>query len=219
MKYIKEYYNSVIKGMTDYEYYEQIFKILIPINKNTTEKTLKISFTCISTCPGASECTKPNGLYKCYGLKGNYKRLETFISKSHLHNTALSLDTRYAPAIYSALRRKRSYKVFRSNDTGDIYSLGYLDKLIKIAELLPNKLIYAYSKCVHIVKKRSLPNNLIIRFSLGGRYDSMIDLNTDLHARVFKTERALLDAGYTDGSHNDAIALNRGIVKLGLVEH
>jgi hypothetical protein len=61
------------------------------------------------------------------------------------------------------------------------------------------------------------PDNMQIIQSLGGRWDSKVDLSKP-HSRIFTDEDSRIANGYADGNANDAPAIE-GVIKIGLVYH
>ena len=57
---------------------------------------------------------------------------------------------------------------FRIHESGDFYSLEYLEKWIKIAKKFPGVKFLAYTKAVRLVEmaKDDIPSNLVIRYSV-----------------------------------------------------
>jgi hypothetical protein len=87
-----------------------------------------------------------------------------------------------------------------------------------IAERLPDKEFYAYTKMVRMVKSVELPPNFTVIFSYGGDEDHLIDQHNDRHAIVFEDVFTLLNAGYKNCSENDDDALGPE-KRIGLVYH
>jgi len=107
----------------------------------------------------------------------------------------------------------------RIHDSGNLYSIDYLNKWIQIA--IDNKYVifYSYTKSIKFfIDGLKLPKNLKIIFSEGSKTDNLINVAKDRHARIFKSKELLAAAGYIDASDNDlkAITSNK---KVGLVYH
>ena len=109
-----------------------------------------------------------------------------------------------------------NYSVIRLHDSGDIYGQSYLNKLKIIAEKLPDKLIYAYTKSL-LLDFSNLPSNLKVIQSYGGKHDYLIN-DSKPHAKIFSSFDKLHKAGYIDANTTDYEAI-KGTVKLGLVYH
>jgi len=114
-------------------------------------------------------------------------------------------------------KRYRDGKKVRIHDSGDFFIEPYLDAWIRIAEATPDVFFYAYTKEVGMVKSKSLPNNFVIIYSMGGKQDKLVDKNHDRHADVFPTIESLIDAGYTDQEEDDLLAATMSNNKVGIV--
>ncbi len=107
----------------------------------------------------------------------------------------------------------------RIHDGGDFYSWQYLELWLEIARQVPDVLFYSYTKEVALFRNyaHKMPANFQYVFSYGGKLDHLIDPNNDRHADVFPTLTTLLDAGYTDQSNNDLLAVLLPTNKIGIV--
>ena len=107
----------------------------------------------------------------------------------------------------------------RIHDSGDFYSIAYLNKWVDIAKANTDVIFYAYTKSIKFfVNGLLLPKNMKVIFSEGSKTDNLINVNKHRHARIFKSKELLDAAGYIDASNNDlqAITSNK---KVGLVYH
>jgi len=166
---------------------------------------LNPSLTCGKTCKG------------CYYMR--LKRFPAVFKKA----TSRYYETKQRPWVKNMINEinAKSIDVIRCHDGGDIYSDVYMKKIVRLARLMPNKLFYFYTQKVKRVKKHvnSFPENLIPIYSLKRKTRSLINTNTDRHARVFKTMSELLKAGYHSAMDNDLEAINPNHIKIGLVYH
>jgi hypothetical protein len=185
---------------------------MIKFSKNNSklkkDRILSFGLPSIITCPKADKCKSI-----CYAMQGCY----TFkvVKQARLNNYIESQkDTFVNEAnIYFA---KSKYHYVRVHDSGDFYSQIYLDKWFTIAKSNPTKIFYAYTKSLHL-DFTNKPLNFIIIQSLGGQLDSQIDYNNPV-ARIFESQKDLLEADYIDCTTSDLIAIS-GIIKIGLVYH
>lgn len=107
----------------------------------------------------------------------------------------------------------------RIHDAGDFFSDEYLETWLEIARTVPDVLFYAYTK--EISRFRALvedqaPENFRWCYSLGGRYDHLLDHEHDRHADVFPDVSAVTLAGYTDQSASDLIAVLAPTTRVGI---
>ena len=119
-------------------------------------------------------------------------------------------------------RWKRKVKAIRVHDSGDFYSMEYLQDWLEIARLNPDVQFYAYSKSLPFIHRAYdlglVPPNFRLIQSVGGLADSRI--RHDLpHARIFGTLEELQAAGYADASETDDASAFGSNPLIGLVVH
>jgi len=182
----------------------KIFNFSIPAYKTKSNKI---------TCPFAKDCIK-----YCYAQKGNYTRFP-IIQELMEQKYELTKQNNFNSLMNAEIKKKKA-KYIRIHDSGDFYSIKYLNKWIQIAEHNKDVIFYAYTKSIKFFKDYNiiLPNNFKVIFSEGSKKDELINIKKDRHARIFKDITTLLSAGYIDASNNDlkAITSNK---KVGLVYH
>ena len=181
----------------------KIFNFSIPAYKTKAGKI---------TCPFAKECIK-----YCYAQKGNYTRfpiIQQLMEKKY----ELTKQNNFVELMTKEIKKKHA-KYIRIHDSGDFYSVKYLNKWIQIAKDNKNVIFYAYTKSIKFfINGLKLPKNLKIIFSEGSKTDTLINVNKHRHARIFKDITTLLNAGYIDASNNDLKAITEN-KKVGLVYH
>ena len=181
----------------------KIFNFSIPAYKTKSGKI---------TCPFAKECVK-----YCYAQKGNYTRfpiIQELMEKKY----NISKQDNFVELMTNEIKKKKA-KYIRIHDSGDFYSIKYLNKWVQIAKDNKEVIFYAYTKSIKFfVDGLLFPENLKIIFSEGSKTDNLINVNKHRHARIFKDITTLLNSGYIDASNNDlkAITSNK---KVGLVYH
>ena len=164
-----------------------------------------------TVCPFAKDCVK-----YCYAQKGNYKYPSVVKGLNNRYN--LSQTDEFIPQMNATIILERPTHV-RIHDSGDFYSIAYLNKWVTIAKQNKDVIFYAYTKSIKFFTEGlTVPTNLKIIFSEGSKIDNLIDVKKHRHARIFKDVTTLLSAGYIDASSNDlkAITSNK---KVGLVYH
>lgn len=172
-------------------------------------KTIGFGIPAGKTCPKAGECTK-----FCYAKQGAYTWSSTINARQHNLNCAM--NDRFVQSATCDLIKMKNVEAIRIHDSGDFYSQKYLNKWIQIAEAIPHKIFYAYTKSLHLDFSQ-IPSNFIVIQSMGGKLDRMIDTSKP-HAIVFKDHQTRIDAGYADGTETDELAYS-GHIKIGLVYH
>jgi hypothetical protein len=181
----------------------KIFNFSIPAYKTRSGKI---------TCPFADSCVK-----YCYAQKGNYTRFPK-IQELMEQKYKISKTAEFIPLMNEEIQKKKVTHV-RIHDSGDFYSIAYLNKWVDIATQNNDVIFYAYTKSIKFfVDGLLLPKNMKIIFSEGSKTDNLINTAKHRHARIFKSKELLNAAGYIDASNNDlkAITSNK---KVGLVYH
>lgn len=182
-----------------------------------------MSKTGLKTCPNAGLCA-----IGCYARSGTYSFSN--VKSAHEKKLELTQKDQFVDLMINEIKtwlKKKSvnHLKVRIHDAGDFYSLDYLNKWIEIMEYFEKiekgVSFYAYTKQVEMIKsqKDKLPSNFRVIFSFGGKQDSLIDVNTDFHSKVFESLEQLEQAHYANGTENDLVAANGLNNKIGLVYH
>lgn len=169
----------------------------------------------VNTCPGAGSC-----LEGCYAQQGGY--LFTAAMIAHARNLQFYVNDKQAwkDTIIADIKAKRNLKAFRIHDSGDFFSIAYLNDWIEIMEALPEVQFYAYTKMIPLFENnKDIPKNFTVIYSYGGKYDDRINTNVHRHSKVFLTNEDMEQNGYSDTTETDENAANPSILKIGLVYH
>ena len=173
-----------------------------------------------STCPFAKGCLGAD--YKCYAQKGAYAWPK--VKEAYNNRYLLSRQDNFINIMNEAIQKKK-VDILRLHDSGDFYSIAYLNKWIEIAKANKDVIFYAYTKSIPFFKRSKemdttflLPKNLIIIFSEGSKKDILINITKDRHSRIFEDINSLLKAGYINASDNDLNAIKDN-KKVGLLLH
>mgnify|MGYP003108951777 CR=1 FL=1 len=181
----------------------KIFNFSIPAYKTKGGKL---------TCPFADSCIK-----YCYAQKGNYTRFPK-IGELMEEKYKITKKDNFILLMNEEIQKKKATHI-RIHDSGDFYSIKYLQKWVDIATQNKGVIFYAYTKSIKFFKgSLKIPSNLKIIFSEGSKTDQLIDTAKDRHARIFKSAELLAAAGYIDASNNDLKAITNN-KKVGLVYH
>jgi len=162
------------------------------------------------TCPNAAACA-----IGCYAKSGAY--LFSNVAKVFEKRLEFALSANFVSEMNAELKR-RKVKRLRIHDSGDFFSLEYLNRWLEIIKANPETEFYAYTKMITMLRSVTLPKNFRVIFSYGGTQDKLIKTDTERHSRVFETDAALQAAGYADASKDDSIALGAN-PRIGLVYH
>jgi len=163
------------------------------------------------TCPNAGVCAN-----LCYARSGTYRFSNVYAA--HLRNLEATFDLLgWTAEMIAELEapRFRGGKYVRIHDAGDFYSAEYLQAWADIAQATPDVTFYAYTKEVEMVKAATLPDNLRIVFSMGGKQDHLVGPD-DRHAEVFPDLETLHAAGYQDQTASDLLAITLPTNRIGI---
>jgi len=107
----------------------------------------------------------------------------------------------------------------RIHDSGDFLNEEYLLAWLAIASHTPDVLFYCYTKEVALFKRvaqGAAPANFLWCYSMGGKQDDLIDMDTDYHADVFPDADAIESAGYYSQDENDLLCVLAPSNKVGI---
>ena len=181
---------------------KRVLNFSLPAYKTESGKTV---------CPFAKDCIK-----YCYAQKGNYRYPS--VKKGLNKRYELSKTKNFVPMMNATITLERPTHV-RIHDSGDFYSVEYLNKWLEIAKQNKDVIFYAYTKSIKFfINGLKLPENLKIIFSEGSKTDNLIDTKKHRHAKIFNSVADLLNAGYINASDNDLNAITNN-KKVGLVYH
>lgn len=179
-------------------------------------------------CPGANECYSravvsghtmaiqdgPNTKFRCfsatqevvYGAVYAQRQYNFEQIKEVLHLSSPSTQAeQVADLIQKSLPPKAT--VIRIHVAGDFFHKNYMKAWIKVATDNPGIIFYAYTKSVHfwVELLGTIPSNLKLNASRGGKYDHLIDLHNLKSAEVVYTEQEAIDKGL-EIDHDDSHA-------------
>jgi len=166
-----------------------------------------------SICKNALHCVAD-----CYARQGAYRFSN--VKAAFENRYQITLGDRFEDLMCNEISKKRAITHVRIHDSGDFYSLDYLEKWITIMQEYPNIIFYAYTKEISLLKnnKEHLPSNFKYIFSYGGKQDYLIDKDKDRHAIVYNNIDDI-PSNYVDASSNDLLALSSDNPRIGLSYH
>ena len=175
---------------------KELFKF--GVNNTKLKNTITFSKSSGLTCPGANKC-------KAYAHMNNQgKRSVKRFKDTEFTCYSATLEALY-PSLYNLTRhntsllneyikkddfnglvecfnvslnskRSKNINLVRWNQSGDIYSRFELEALKEVCELNKDLIFYFYTKnLILFPTNRSIPNNMKITASYGGKYDYLID--------------------------------------------
>jgi hypothetical protein len=210
-------------------------------NAKLGTSTLIFNLPAGKTCPGAMFCKSfavvdDNGkrsirdgehtIFRCFAASSEVQYDGAFFNRANNLQTvvdylAAGVD-HAATQINVALQhfKTRKTELVRIHESGDFFSLAYLEAWVKVAQMNPNLKFYCYSKSLHIFTEfgvTNLPSNFYMTASYGGKFDHMIDEGLfPRYSKVFMTE-ADAEAAGLEVDHDDSHCF--GSVPFALLVH
>jgi hypothetical protein len=197
------------------------------IKLKTNEKLKKDGIThwslpSLVTCPGANPKDENSPCSVCYDVR--LAKFRPGVKVSRMSNLALAKSPEFVDLLDAAVKRDPA-KVHRLHTGGDFFNLEYRNKIFEVCVRNPSKTFYAYTKSANLFiyadgsGEISRPKNLRIIYSLGGKFDFLVNTKTMRHAKVFESQAAIKRARYKDASVHDIVAATTRSLKVGLVWH
>ena len=161
------------------------------------DKVFEFNLPAGHTCPQASECLLKadrftgkmthgkNQIFRCYAAM-----TERFpaVRDARWSNLELIRKSKDIVGFISLSLPKKADRI-RIHGSGDFFKQSYFDAWLEIARLNPNILFWAFTKSVQFWVNRidTIPENLILQASRGGKQDHLIDEYNLKSATVYKT--------------------------------
>lgn len=197
-------------------------------NAKLGTQTLIFNLPAGRTCPGAMFC-KSFAVVDANGKRSiqdtEHTQFRCFAASSEVqydgafYNRANNLQTvvdylqagvdHAAEQINVALQhfKTRNTKLVRIHESGDFFSLEYLQAWVKVAQMNPNLKFYCYSKSLHIFTEfgySNLPKNFYVTASYGGKFDYLIDQGAfPRYSKVVMTDDDAITLGL-EVDHDDS---------------
>ena len=178
------------------------------------------------SCPNAEHCKSkvhninsrrkvvdgPNTWYRCFSA--SQEALYTHVYYRRRDNLNLVKTYHSQPNFLVNLLSShlpKDLEVLRWHVAGDFFSKNYFKAAIKIAQLNPGIIFYAYTKCVkHWVELRdTAPNNFRITISIGGLEDHLIDNRMKTARVIYNPEEQIIWGLDIDEDDFHAYNINR----------
>lgn len=188
------------------------------LDKNIFTFSLPSGFACPHALDCLSKANRETGkitdgkktAFRCFSA--SQEALYPTVRKQRWHNfDALKGATKdqMSGLIFLSIPSKAT--MIRIHVGGDFFSQAYFDAWIDVARLMPEVTFYAYTKSLPywIARLGSIPSNLILTASRGGRKDDLIDQYNLREARVvFSVEEA--ESLGLEIDHDDSHAYRNG---------
>jgi hypothetical protein len=200
-------------------------------NAKINKKVYTFSLPAGQSCPGALHClTKvcPKTLKLTEGKENRFRcyaavqeAMYPQVRKVRWYNFNLLKECSTIEEIVNLISSSLPVKakVIRIHVAGDFFSLNYFKAWIIVAKNNPHILFYAYTKSMqyYVQVMNSIPNNLKITPSLGGKWDYLIFKNNLHYAKV--VERPLIAKALGLPINKTDWHPQQGNIKFALVIH
>jgi hypothetical protein len=166
-------------------------------NAKLNKGTLIFNLPAGKTCPGAMFCKSfavvgdngrrkiqdgPHTEFRCFAASGEVQFDQVFYNRADNFEQVLNaLKSGTVTELVKLLdhgvqqnRGKNTSRV-RIHESGDFFSLGYLQAWVEVAIMNPDLMFYCYSKSLNYFLHVDLPSNFYLTASYGGRFDYLID--------------------------------------------
>ena len=165
-------------------------------NAKLNKGTLIFNLPAGKTCPGAMFCKSfamvtpegrkivdgPHTEFRCFAASSEVQYDQVFFNRAD--NFQQVLDCLKSGSVNPLVKliddgiqenRNRNTRRVRIHESGDFFSLGYLQAWVEVAIMNPDLTFYCYSKSLNFFLHVDLPSNFFLTASYGGRFDYLID--------------------------------------------
>lgn len=194
-------------------------------NAKLGKQTLIFSLPAGRTCPGALHCKAfavvndngkrtiqdtSNTQFRCFAASSEVQYDAVFNSRAeNLQRVVDSLSrsvNQCADLLDRSIQthRTKHTRLVRIHESGDFFSLAYLQAWIQVAIKNPDLKFYCYSKSLEFFLDLALPDNFYMTASYGGKHDHLIDNGYfKRYSKVFMYEDQAISAGL-EVDHDDS---------------
>jgi hypothetical protein len=148
-----------------------------------------------------------NCQFRCFSASQEVVFPAVYDNRKHNFDAMRSFDSSYSMACAIADAMPINLGINRIHVGGDFFNQKYFRAWHLVAEWYPDRLFYAYTKSLSwwVEDRDSLPDNLVLTASRGGRLDFMIDEFNLREAKVVFSEAEAEALGY-EIDHDDSHA-------------
>jgi hypothetical protein len=165
-------------------------------NAKLGKHTLIFSLPAGRTCPGAMYCKafavvnddgkqtiqdSKDTIFRCFAASSEVQYDAVYNSRAeNLQRIVESLSHSVDLCVHLlersiASHRTKHTQLVRIHESGDFFSLAYLQAWVRVAERNPDLKFYCYSKSLSFFLDLALPDNFYMTASYGGKHDQLIE--------------------------------------------
>jgi len=168
------------------------------LQKKIGKKVYSLDLQAGVSCPFAMDCksmvvekdgklTIKDGKYtqfRCYAASG--EALYTLTYRQHRHNYLTIKKAKTVKQIKKLILESMPHdaKVIRLHSSGDFFTESYFRAVLEVCKETPHIRWYGYTKAIPYLVKYTLPKNLRLVASYGGKHDHQIDENNLVSCKV-----------------------------------
>lgn len=161
------------------------------------------------TCPGACKCLAkadratgkltngPEQVYRCFSA--SQEAVYPVVRDIRWHNFDRLKEAGNMASMVALILESlpTDAQVIRIHVAGDFFSQSYFDAWLEVARQRPEVIFYAYTKSVNFWADRQLfvSDNFKLNASMGGRFDTLAELNGLKSVFVVLNEKDAIDLG------------------------
>lgn len=198
-------------------------KKLAKLEEFTGKKLYTYSTLSGWNCPGASLCqakvVETNGgkgrklvdgkdqKFRCFSAQAEAAFTNVYNHRKHNHDLIRKCKTKKEVTDLISNSLPKDAQMVRIGVAGDFQSQKVFDAWIQVAKKNPKVIFYAYTKSIPYWVKRlkSIPANLLLTCSIGGRWDELAKTHNLKSAQVVFSEQEAKDLGL-EIDHDDSHA-------------
>lgn len=198
------------------------------LGKKIATFSLPAGFSCPQALNCLSKSDKETGKikdgketeFRCFSASA--EALYPNVRKSRWHNFEELKGLTIAGMINLINNSLPKHKTIRVHVSGDFFSKSYFAAWMKVAKQNPEKLFYAYTKCISTWVGYSLihniPSNFVLTASYGGKEDKLIrEYNLRSALVVYSVKEAEEKGLKID--HDDSLARDKSVKSFALLIH
>ena len=189
------------------------------------------------TCPFAKDCKEgvnpetgklivnPNAKFRCFAATSELISAAARRKRWHNFNllnqakTTLKMKELIIASINANELTKKAPKM-RIHSSGDFFNQAYFNAWLAVANAMPEKTFYAYTKSLPFwVKKiNEIPENFHLTASAGGTHERLIEKHNLKHVIIVFSEQEAIDKN-VEIDHDDSHCYNTKVRKFALLLH
>lgn len=189
------------------------------------------------TCPFAKDCAEkvnpvtgkliknPNAKFRCFAATSEL--ISAAARRKRWYNFELLKEAKttekMSELIIASLNGNKLTKIapkVRIHSSGDFFSQSYFNAWLLVANAMPEKIFYAYTKSLKfwVAQLDNIPANFHLTASKGGKTDDLIEKYTLKNVEIVFSLNEAIEKGL-EIDHDDSHCYNKDVKKFALLIH